>query len=201
MINKIVTVVILVLIGSCITLHSKVRDLSTKYDIAVNNVKAYETELSLEHGNNRVFKLTINQLINSRDSLVDKLRKVKDELNIKDSRLQQLQYSLLHVSKKDTVYFRDTIFSSPEFTKDTIIGDKWVEIRLHLQYPDMIIVNPEIELENYLFLTQKKETIQPPRKFFIWRWFQKKHTIVEIVIKEENPYVKNKEHRFIQIIK
>lgn len=47
----------------------------------------------------------------------------------------------------------------------------------------------------------KKETIDPPKKFFLCRWFQKKQTILEVKIVEKSPYIEQKESRFIEIIK
>ena len=50
-------------------------------------------------------------------------------------------------------------------------------------------------------VNKKKETINPPKKFFLFRWFQRKHTILEVNMVEKNPYIENKNNRFIEIIK
>ena len=46
----------------------------------------------------------------------------------------------------------------------------------------------------------KKETINPPKKCWLLRLFQKKHTILEVNVIEKNPYSENKQQRFIEII-
>ena len=56
--------------------------------------------------------------------------------------------------------------------------------------------NLESEEPNY-----KKETVNPPKKCFILRGFQKKHKVVEVVVVEKNTYIKNKQQRFIEIVK
>lgn len=201
MIRKIVIGAMVLLIGTCIVLYRQNARLSKEYRTAMNNVKAYETELCVEQANKRVYQLTVSQLANSRDSIIQKLRAVQKELGIKDSKLQQLQHYAGEIHRTDTICFRDTIFRDPLFCKDTVIGDRWFEMELSLQYPGSIEYCVNIELENSLYLVKKRETIYPPKKFFLWRWLQRRHTVAEIMIKEENPYVRNKEYKIIQIIK
>jgi hypothetical protein len=43
-------------------------------------------------------------------------------------------------------------------------------------------------------------TIDPPKKCWLARLFQKKHNVVEIDVVQENPYCTNKEEKFIKII-
>jgi len=115
------------------------------------------------------------------------------------------QYDCIYVDLHDTTYLNlddpltDTIFRN-NFSLDTIVGDKWFKTNLHLKFPSTIALSPEIELERYTFINGKRETVNPPKKFFLFRWFQKKHTVVEVNVREMNPYVKNKTQRFIQII-
>ena len=150
--------------------------------------------------NNRVFKLTIDQLNYSNDSIINRMKEVQKELGIKDKRLQQLQYEASHAQRTDTITLKDTLFRDPQLRLDTIVGDKWFKTNLHLEFPSTIALKPEIELERYTFINGKRETVNPPKKFFLFRWFQKKHTVVEVNVREMNPYVKNKTQRFIQII-
>jgi hypothetical protein len=42
--------------------------------------------------------------------------------------------------------------------------------------------------------------VEPPKKFFICRWFQKKHRVIRVEIKEESPYIVNKNNEFVKII-
>ena len=84
---------------------------------------------------------------------------------------------------------------------DTTIKDEWYQLNLGLRYPNTIITNPSFISEKYIVLNYKKETINPPKKCAIARWFQKKHKVVEVNIIEKNPYIENKQQKFIEIIK
>lgn len=198
--KKYIVILIVVLVGVIGYLINQNIKLTKKYETSIENVKAYDSQMSGLENQNRVFKLTIEQLNYFSDSIIRKMREVQQELGIKDKRLQQLQYDLSHAIKTDTVILSDTIFKNPEFKLDTILGDKWFQTKLGLKYPSTIVITPEIELERYTFINGKKETVNPPKKFFLARWFQRRHTVVEVQVKEMNPYVKNKEQKFIQII-
>ena len=95
---------------------------------------------------------------------------------------------------------KDTIFVK-SLKLDTIVGDRWYTMKLGLEYPNKIIVNPSFISEKYIITNSKKETIEPPKKYWIQRIFQKKHIIAEINIVEKSPYIKETQNQFIQIIK
>lgn len=197
--KKYIIILILILIGAVAYLSYQNKQLTTKYETSIENVKAYDAQLSGLEGDNRVLKLTVEQLNYFNDSIIKKMKVVQKELGIKDKRLQQLQYEASHAQRHDTITLTDTIFRN-DFSLDTIVGDKWFKTNLHLEFPSTIALKPEIELERYTFINSKRETVNPPKKFFLFRWFQKKHTVVEVNVREMNPYVKNKTQRFIQII-
>ena len=199
--KKYIIILILILVGAVAYLSYQNKQLTTKYETSIENIKAYDAQLSGLKDNNRVFKLTIDQLNYSNDSIINKMKEVQKELGIKDKRLQQLQYDLSHAQRADTIILKDTLFRDPQLRLDTIVGDKWFKTNLHLEFPSTIALKPEIELERYTFISGKRETVNPPKKFFLFRWFQKKHTVVEVNVREMNPYVKDKTQRFIQIIK
>lgn len=56
-------------------------------------------------------------------------------------------------------------------------------------------------IRKYIIVGYRKEIIDPPKKCFIARWFQKKHKVVEVNVVEKNPYIENKQQRFIEIVK
>lgn len=125
---------------------------------------------------------------------------VRKELKIKDKNIKQLQYLLSVSTKKDTVLFTDTVFRDKSLALDTIIGDKWYNIRLGLKYPNLIYTEPTFTSEKYIIVNKKKETVNPPKKFFLFRWFQRKHWVMEVHIKEKNPYIKETNNKFVEII-
>lgn len=165
-----------------------------------NNQKAFIAENSSLKDENRAFKFTVEQLNYYNDSILQKMNDVKKELKIKDKNLKQLQYLLSVSTKKDTVLFTDTIFRDKNLALDTIIGDKWYNIRLGLKYPNLIYTEPTFTSEKYIIVNKKKETVNPPKKFFLFRWFQRKHWVMEVHIKEKNPYIKEVNNKFVEII-
>lgn len=199
--NIILASIIIIAGISIYWLCSRYQKLNKEYSTSIENIKAYDAELSGLTNDTKVYKLTIEQLNYFNDSIIKKMKVVQKELGIKDKRLQQLQYEVSHAQRTDTIILPDTLFVNPQLRLDTIVGDKWFKTNLHLEFPSTIALKPEIELERYTFINGKRETVNPPKKFFLFRWFQKKMTVIIVTVKENNPYVKNKESKYVQIIK
>lgn len=197
----ILVITIIGLILFFILMINKTNRLNEKYKVAVNNEKAYNLELKKDSSRRIMYQFTINQLSYMNDSIIDKLNKVRKELNIKDKQLKQLQYNKTIITINDTIHLKDTIFKDTKFKLDTIISNKWYKLNLSLKYPNIINTGISINNEEYIIVSEKKETVNPPKKFFLLRWFQKKHRVIEVKVINNNPYVLNKESKFIQIIK
>ena len=204
MVKKYIRVGIVILMSllavSTYTLYSRNQDLKEEISVSMTNQKSFIAENSFLKEENRVFKFTVEQLNYYNDSILQKMNDVRKELKIKDNNLKQMQYLLSVSTKKDTVLFTDTIFKDKGLALDTIIGDKWYNIRLGLKYPNLIYTKPTFTSEKYIIVNKKKETINPPKKFFLFRWFQRKHWVMEVHIKEKNPYIKEINNKFVEII-
>lgn len=63
-------------------------------------------------------------------------------------------------------------------------------------------VTDSLEVNNVqdLVMHGKKETIEPPKKFFLCRWFQKKHIVVSGEVINSNKDIKVKDQKFIKVI-
>lgn len=199
-IKVIVATLIVFLSISSYILYTKNQSLKEELSISVSNEKAFIAENSSLKDENRVFKFTVEQLNYYSDSILQKMNEVRKELKIKDKDLKQMQYLLSEATKKDTIVFRDTLFREPTLDIDTLVGDKWYNIRLGLKYPNLITTNPTFISEKYIIVNKKKETINPPKKFFLFRWLQRKHWVMEVHIKEKNPYIKEVNNKFVEII-
>ncbi len=172
-----------------------------KYDNAVQNNKAYALQLDKEKAQSNVFKITVDQLTYYNDSITILLDNTRKQLKIKDKQLAQLQYISTELQKKDTIKLTDTIFKEPDFVLDTLVGDEWISTNLHMAYPNTVALEPKVISEKTVVIYTNKETVEPPKKFFLCRWFQKKHTVLKAVVRENNPYVVNQENVFFEIIK
>jgi hypothetical protein len=198
---KYIAIVLIIILGAITFIqYENVKSLKSELLVSKNNEKAYIAENTELKENNIVFKFTVDQLNYLNDSLTLKINEVRKELNIKDKNLKQMQYLLSIAQKTDTVRLRDTIFIDNTINIDTLIGDDWYNIRLGLKYPNLITTTPTFKSEKYIVTSSKRETIDPPKNCAIARLFQKKHTIVEVEVIERNPYIENKQQRFIEII-
>jgi hypothetical protein len=194
-------ILILIIAGVAWIFYQRSEKAISDWEIAEGNVKAYCRMLSKSDRNNVALHLTIDQLEYFNDSVLQELNATRKELKVKDKNLKALQAVSSSFSRKDTITLRDTLFREPFLNIDTLMGDKWYSLRLGLKYPSMIIVQPEFKSEKHIVVSTKKETVNPPKKFFLFRWFQKKQTLIHVDVVEKNPYVENQSSRYIEIMK
>lgn len=168
---------------------------------STENVKSYSELFSNSENKNKGFKFTIDQLQYFNDSILRELNETREALKIKDSKLKSLQYLSSTFIKYDTLIIKDTLFKDPQIQVDTILSDEWYSIRIGLKYPSTVTVNPMFRSVKHIVVSSRRETVNPPKKFFLFRWFQKKHTILNIDVIEKNPYIKEQNSRYIEIIK
>ena len=179
---------------------SDYRRLRSRYSDARNNIKAYEELYDSTINQNRRFELTIEELNYSHDSLVQVLNAVRKENKILDKKVKSLSYVSSVVEIHDTLKLRDTLLIREGASLDTALVSPWYNIDFHLAYPDTLSVGVSVPSEKYIIASKKRETIDPPKKCFLGRLFQKKHTVVDVQVIEKNPYIKSNQSRFIEIV-
>ncbi len=196
-------VVVIILLGLTLALVvDSNRSLEKKWKEATENVKAYSDQYSASENSNRAFKLTVDQLENTNDSIFKELDAARKELKVKDSKLQSLQYVSSSFVKSDTIRIEgDTIFRDREVDIDTTLSDEWYSVRVGLSFPSTVAVKPEFKSVKSIVVSTKRETVNPPKKFFLLRWFQKKQTVLNIDVVEKNPYVKDENNRYVEIVR
>lgn len=198
---KIISIIIgIVLLGIIGVLSYNLNNIKSELNTAQINNKAYQLELDTVRGKSYQYQLTIDQLEYFNDSITNKLKEAQKQLGIKPKEVIQYQYINTITTKTDTITFTDTIFKT-DVAIDTVVGDKWYNVELGLKYPDSIVVEPTFNNETIVLISAQKETVNPPKKCWLLRLFQKKHTVVKVDVIENNPYSKVKEQRFIEIIK
>ena len=194
-----ILIVFIVFISDMFASSKKIRALESKLEISTTNESILLNQFDSLNSYNKQLQLNIEQLKYSNNITLDKLNKVRKELNIKDKELQKLQYQLSISNKTDTVVYRDTIFKEG-IKLDTLIKDDWYSLNLDLEYPSTIIVNPKFKSEKYVVTSLKKEIKGTPKKCWLGRIFQKKHNVVRVEVVEKSPYIETKEQVFINII-
>ena len=180
--------------------HTHIRRLNESLLVALTNNKAYELEKDSLRKNSIQYQFTIDQLNQSNDSLINRILEIKKQLNLKDKQINELQYFASINDKRDTIIVKDTIFQKG-VALDTLLGDDWSQLAIHAEYPNFLDVDYSFKNESLIVLHDSRVTVDPPKKCWIGRLFQKKQTIVEVDVVQENPYCTNKEQKFIKIIK
>ena len=198
--NKYLIITIIVLLAVIGAMWQQVEHANSRWEAAEANVKNYDSQLGYERKKSVAFQLTVDQLKYFNDSIMKALDDTRKELGVKDKNLKALQHISSVFTKTDTIYHKDTLFRDP-IDIDTLLTDGWYSLRLGLKYPSMIAVKPYFKSEKHIIVSSKKETVNPPKKFFLFRWLQKKHRVVHIDVIEKNPYVECDNSRYIEIIK
>lgn len=180
--------------------YDKIKELNTELLVSTNNNKAYEAERDSLKDNAIQFQFTVDQLNHSKDSLVNRLNELRKELKIKDKEINELQYFASTTQKIDTVFATDTIFKIG-VALDTVLKDDWSKLAIHAEYPNVISADYSFKNSTVVVMHNSRVTVDPPKKCWLARLFQKKQTIVEIDVVQENPYCINEEQKFIEIIK
>ena len=179
---------------------AKIKRLNTELLVSTNNNKAYEAERDSLRDNAVQFQFTIDQLKYSKDSLINRINEIRKQVNVKDKQIKELQYFASTTQKTDSIFVHDTLFKQGAVL-DTLLGDDWSQLAIHAEYPNVLNVDYSFKNETLVVMHDSRVTVDPPKKCWLVRLFQKKQTIVEIDVVQENPYCVNKEQKFIQIVK
>lgn len=200
----IAAVILLLIIGLGITIwiqSANLKKTREELSTAIANNKAYQEEYADLQDKARQFTYTIDQLNYSCDSLTQKLNNARKNLAIKDKNIKELQYLASQNSKRDSIIVQhDTLFREPDFQLDTTIKDDWSSLSLSLKYPNKIYAEYEFQNSTIVITSASKETVNPPKKCWIGRLFQRKHTVVVVDVVQENPYCVNTKQRHIKVI-
>ena len=188
------------LVVALIVSNNRANSYKELYQKELQNVEAYRTDNSDLKETARQYKMTIDDLTYSNDSLDKKIVRVMNELKIKDNKVKELQYQLTQANRTDTIKLVDTIFKE-NTNIDTTFGDEWYNMQLKLQYPSTVITSPTFNSEQFVYIYTTKVYNSTPSKCFFIRWFQKKHTVTEVKIEEKNPYINTVKQKFIEINK
>ena len=181
-----------------ITTYKQNKKLSESLEMSQNNVEAYQELYNDSQQASNVLKLTVEQLQNSKDSVIQKLDSVRKELKIKPKQVKTAatQTQVINVIKskgvkgdilvKDTIY-TDSIQYKPLTTVHYTIGKDTVSIGLN------------VENTQYLYIYTTKE--YKNKKNFIKRLFTldfKKVKKYKYKIVNTNDLLKNDDVRIVE---
>ena len=198
----IIGAIFLLLTATVVIQYSALKKTREDLEVSRNNEKAYANGVTLwqdkydqEHAKSRVFEENLASFKASSDSINKKILKQLELQGVKLRKLDQLVYQEVKI---DTSLAK--VINIPTMP-DTIIdlSNQWIKNIITLS-PLQVKSDIEIESEVYGTFTKKKETINTANKFFLFRWFQRKHTIIEADFYNTNPLIKTKNQKIIQIV-
>ena len=198
----IILIITTLFIGLCTTIgiqNHKLNKAKNELELSEINYKALENECNKLTSDNIEYKLTVTQLFFSQDSLTSALNRARINLGIKDKEIKRLGYIASQAQKTDTLYIRDSIFINNIKIDTTIQDGKWYKCNIHLESPNIVSISPEFNSEKSVF-THTEKVILNPKKCKFARLFQKKSTIIITEVVENNPYIKNTQERFMEVI-
>lgn len=190
-------VVLIVICGIQCSSYNKLRK---QYDISKSNEKSLLDRLEKNGETIIEYQATIDMLRYTNDSTIQNLLEQQKKLKIKNKELQTMASLASQFHTKDTVRLHDTIFKDPDFVIDTCLADNWKKTCLGLKYPSDITIDATMKSQKDVYVVAKKEPINPPKKTWIGRLFQRKHVVTRVTIHEENPYIESQENVYISIL-
>lgn len=186
------------LIATIFIQHNQLQKKNREIDRITNNVRAYESLASNTQDDNRVLQLTIDELNQSRDSLLQQVNKIKKELKVKDKNLTET--SVINTEIKDSVR--------------TVIKEKLIDFDEELKLNDLTtiivsrkdsILTAKIDIKNQqiIFIEDRKEYRNKYKNGWVrfWHFDWKKIRIKKYQIVNSNPLIKVTDTRIVELPK
>lgn len=181
-----------------ITTYKQNKKLSESLEMSQNNVEAYQELYNDSQQASNVLKLTVEQLQNSKDSVIQKLDSVRKELKIKPKQMKTAatQTQVINVIKskgvKGDILVKDTIYTdSIQYNPLTIVH--------YTIGKDTVSIGLNVENTQYLYIYTTKE--YKNKKNFIKRLFTldfKKVKKYKYKIVNTNDLLKNDDVRIVE---
>lgn len=192
-IKSILIAIVVILLGFVLVGCRNIQHLQDELERTQSVMYAYADEYSDECRKAELFKITITELEASRDRLMMKLDSVRKAQKIRDRNLVRVEYIESVVKTTDTVYHD---ISMP---LDTVIRNEWYTIGLGVK-DTMIAITPSFRNETVVLVKAENQIIGKPRRFPLFRLFQKKRKVVEVEVVECSPYAEVRNKRFVEIV-
>lgn len=193
---KVVLVILVISVISILVVNN--RNLRKSNSIYDNNFKALNLEKDSLNKAAIAYRFSVEQLEYINDSIIEDLNNTRKQLQIKDNQILQMQSIKTEIRTKDSIFIKDTIFRDNFIKIDTTLKDKWHTIKISLQ-PSKLTIDAKYRSELQVFAKSSKEIMGTPKKCFIGRWFQKKHKVIRVEVKDKNPNAIITEKKFIII--
>lgn len=174
MIKKIITgVIIIAILGLFGTVNYYRRHyikLKAHNEVLINNNRAYELECESFEAERGVYKINLQQLESSKDSIMIKLNSLKKELEIKNKELESMTYVAL--SMKDTIFITHTDTIKQGIAHGVFEPNEYVRIEVTYDGSEFTMPNPKIQEEIAIFNYTKEVWKEPKflKRLFLFKW-------------------------------
>ena len=193
---RLVTIGIISLLTVTIfVLGGQLKDKQNEIDRLSNNIQAYEQLVTNKEQANTVLQLTINELNNSKDSLIQEIQQTKKKLNVKNKNLVQAQ--VINTVIKDTVTkvitvdrnFNETLKINPLTTIKVSRTDSILTAKIDIQNQQILFIEEKKVYKN----TYKNGWIR------FWHFDWKKIRVRKYQIQNSNPLIRVTNTRIVEI--
>lgn len=193
---RLVTIgIISLLTVTVFVLGGQLKDKQNEIDRLSNNIQAYEQLVTNKEQTNTVLQLTINELNNSKDSLIQEIQQTKKKLNVKNKNLVQAQ--VINTVIKDTVTkvitvdrnFNETLKINPLTTIKVSRTDSILTAKIDIQNQQILFIEEKKVYKN----TYKNGWIR------FWHFDWKKIRVRKYQIQNSNPLIRVTDTRIIEV--
>lgn len=185
---SLLTVTIFVLGGQLNKKNEEINRLS-------NNIQAYEQLVTNKEEINTTLQLTVKELTNSQDSLLQQLNVVRQELKIKNKNLKQAQ--VINTVIKDTV---TKVITVDKNFNETLKINPLTTIKVS-RTDSILTAKIDIQNQQILFIEEKKVYKNKYKNAWIrfWHFDWKKIRVRKYQIQNSNPLIRVTDTRIVEI--
>lgn len=209
--TKILIIVCVAAIGYAYLQHSALVNYRNRTATMSTNIKSldagvhtWKDKYNKEHSSVIQMQYTAAELAYSKDTLLKALKKTIAESKHKSNELagagiiiSELRAELQSNSTNTVTIISNDSIKCQEIKDSTFIINK---VCFDPRSIELKSVKTTINNEQDILFIPTKETVEVPRKFFLWRLFQRKHTVCRIEVINSNPYLNTKKSKFIKIV-
>lgn len=193
---RLVTIGIISLLTVAIfVLGGQLKDKQNEIDRLSNNIQAYEQLVTNKEQTNTVLQLTINELNNSKDSLIQEIQQTKKKLNVKNKNLVQAQ--VINTVIKDTV---TKVITVDRNFNETLKINPLTTIKVS-RTDSILTAKIDIQNQQILFIEEKKVYKNRYKNGWIrfWHFDWKKIRVRKYQIENSNPLIRVLDTRIVEI--
>ena len=193
---RLVTIGIISLLTVTIfVLGGQLKDKQNEIDRLSNNIQAYEQLVTNKEQTNTVLQLTINELNNSKDSLIQEIQQTKKKLNVKNKNLVQAQ--VINTVIKDTV---TKVITVDRNFNETLKINPLTTIKVS-RTDSILMAKIDIQNQQILFIEEKKVYKNKYKNGWIrfWHFDWKKIRVRKYQIENSNPLIRVTDTRIIEV--